>query len=299
MPYDQGRSLTVADAVSEMAPNIKQMGALKFWKRDSREPQPVPPYIVDNKGAEAVKLVLHLRGEATLECNGRAETLQPSSWGLYGFGRSCRIKGSYSQLIIAIPRGLLTARNPNLNSVMKRQFPADSPAVAMAFRFFTWLYEDESYSTPFAHELGDIGIRLLQVALNEQHGRLEGLTRQEKFRSRVMSFVDVHLHDPNLSVETIARANHCSSRYLQKMFGSAESIGRYLWRMRLERCSSALADQANAHRSITEIAFSMGFSNPSHFSRAFRGRFGMTPREYRAEASGGQEKSDRRSGFAA
>ncbi|MBC2777020.1 helix-turn-helix domain-containing protein [Parasphingopyxis marina] len=283
MLHDNGGALAAADPPpASPGSGVKHMGALKFWKRDSRELRPMPNGIAEGDDVEEVKLVLHLSGEALLESGGRAQTLTPSSWGLYAFSKSCRIKGPYSQLVVSMPKRLLAARNPNLDRVMKRQFSAESPAMAMAFRFFTSLYDNDSSGTAFAHELGDIGIRLLQVALDEQQARLEGHTRQEKFRSRIKSFVDTHLHDPGLSVEAIARANHCSTRYLQKMFGDAESIGRYLWRMRLERCSAALADPCHAHRSITEIAFSLGFSNPSHFSRVFRARYGTTPREYRA-----------------
>jgi AraC-like DNA-binding protein len=34
-------------------------------------------------------------------------------------------------------------------------------------------------------------------------------------------------------------------------------------------------------RTVAEIAFDHGFNSPTHFGRAFRCRFGMTPREYR------------------
>jgi AraC-like DNA-binding protein len=265
------------------APSARNLGALTFWTRDSRQlDQPLPAEIARANSDDEVKLVLHLSGEAQLEGGGRVEPLVPGTWGIYAFAKTCKIRGPYTQLIVSIPKYILVSRNPNLASVMKRQFPVETPAVALAFRFFTSLYESASVRAPFEHELADVGIQLLQVALAEQQAQLGGRTRREKFRSRIMSFVDMHLHDPNLTVEGIARANHCSSRYLQKMFGDPESVGRYLWRMRLERCRDALADPSNAELSITEIAFSLGFSNPSHFSRAFRERFATSPREYRA-----------------
>jgi len=266
---------------------IKHMGALTFWKRDSRHPQPQPPREIMEAGPqEQVKLVLHLSGDAQLEGGGRVEPLRPSTWGLYGFSKVCNIKGAYTQLIVSIPRPLLAARSPHFPRIMKRQFPAETPAISLAFHFFTSLYDSESSRTYYPHELGDVGIHLLQVALAEQFARLEGHTRQEKFRARIMSYVDMNIHDPTLTVEGIARTHQCSSRYLQKIFGGRESIGRYLWRMRLERCCAALSDPTNAGRSITEIAFSLGFSNPSHFSRAFRQRYATSPSAFRQQALG-------------
>jgi len=40
---------------------------------------------------------------------------------------------------------------------------------------------------------------------------------------------------------------------------------------------------AEAHQSISEIAFRYGFSDSAHFSRTFRQRFGLSPREFRQQ----------------
>jgi len=275
--------MTAASAPPDMT--VRRLGPLTFWQRDSTQSEySQDPERAERDGQEQVKLVLHLSGEAQLEGGGRIERLLPHSWGLYGFAKTCRITGPFRQLIVSVPKEPLSTRDLHLGRMMKRQFFAETPAVALAFRFFTALGERQIDQTTFGQELGDVGIRLLQLALAEQYDRLEGQTRQEKFRTRIMTYVDMRLHDPNLSVESIAKAHNCSSRYLQKMFGDAESLSRYLWRVRLERCAAALGDHGNSDRSITEIAFSMGFSNTSHFSRAFRQRYATSPRNFRARA---------------
>src|SRR5262249_28167016 len=40
---------------------------------------------------------------------------------------------------------------------------------------------------------------------------------------------------------------------------------------------------AEAHRSISEIAYRYGFCDSAHFSRTFRHRFGLPPREFRQQ----------------
>ena len=81
----------------------------------------------------------------------------------------------------------------------------------------------------------------------------------------------------------MARGVGLSSRYINKLFEAEQSsLGRYIWRCRLERCAARLRDLAWAHRSISEIALEHGFNDLSHFSRAFRQRLGQSPREYRA-----------------
>jgi len=53
---------------------------------------------------------------------------------------------------------------------------------------------------------------------------------------------------------------------------------------RLDATRRDLCDPALAARSISEIAFAWGFNDAAHFSRAFRARFGRSPRELRAGA---------------
>jgi transcriptional regulator GlxA family with amidase domain len=47
-----------------------------------------------------------------------------------------------------------------------------------------------------------------------------------------------------------------------------------------------LADTHNERRSITDIAFSFGFSNMAHFSRVLRSQLGVPPSDYRRMAGG-------------
>jgi AraC-like DNA-binding protein len=51
---------------------------------------------------------------------------------------------------------------------------------------------------------------------------------------------------------------------------------------RLEAAREELARTGAAHRSIAAVAARWGFSNPSHFSRAFRERYGMSPVQWRS-----------------
>ena len=53
-------------------------------------------------------------------------------------------------------------------------------------------------------------------------------------------------------------------------------------RRRLEECAMQLRDPIWARRTITEIAFSWGFNNATHFARVFREKYGLSPRDYRA-----------------
>jgi AraC family transcriptional regulator len=67
------------------------------------------------------------------------------------------------------------------------------------------------------------------------------------------------------------------NRMFKRHFGCA--IGEYGRRCRLERAARELL---HTTASIASIALDAGFADQSHFTRAFRGVFRMTPGEYRA-----------------
>jgi AraC-like DNA-binding protein len=53
------------------------------------------------------------------------------------------------------------------------------------------------------------------------------------------------------------------------------TVSDYLWRARLLHCRQELETQNG--KTITDVAFSWGFSSSSHFSRVFRKHFGFVP----------------------
>jgi len=99
----------------------------------------------------------------------------------------------------------------------------------------------------------------------------------------VQAYMDAHLSDPSLSLSAIARKNGISLRYLHQLFRLTDmSASEWLRLRRLQRCHDILSSPAQATRSITEIAYSMGFGSSSHFSNLFRAQFGRRPSDVRA-----------------
>jgi acetamidase/formamidase/AraC-like DNA-binding protein len=109
---------------------------------------------------------------------------------------------------------------------------------------------------------------------------------------RLCQAIERRLDDPDLTPARVAQAEGISERYLQKLFeGTGSSFTHYLRERRLQRTSADLSNPAEAHHSISEIAFRAGFNDSAHFSRAFRHRFGLSPREFRAQEAERQTAS--------
>ena len=109
-------------------------------------------------------------------------------------------------------------------------------------------------------------------ALREQIETPQGIGHHDELLMRVKAYIEANLGDPELSVEQIAHACSISVRALQRLFAEdpAGSVSHHLWQRRLIRCAEALRDPIQAHRSITDVCFSYGFSSSSHFSRLFK-----------------------------
>ena len=105
--------------------------------------------------------------------------------------------------------------------------------------------------------------------------------QQARLRS-VKAYIEANLSDPNLSLTTIAKNNGISLRYLHQLFRQTDmSVSEWVRVQRLRRCHDLLTSPRRAVQSITEIAFSMGFSSSSHFSNLFRTQFGQRPSDVR------------------
>jgi AraC-like DNA-binding protein len=88
-----------------------------------------------------------------------------------------------------------------------------------------------------------------------------------------------HLHDPDLTVDKASRICGYNRRRLsQELRDKGTTLSREIAKLRSERAEKELAD---TNRRIAEIAQTVGFTDPTVFSRAFKNWTGQSPQEYR------------------
>ena len=88
------------------------------------------------------------------------------------------------------------------------------------------------------------------------------------------------LDDGPPTISQAARAMGVSVRTLQRHFRKHDlSYTRLVDEVRL---AVAVDRLSNSSAKMIEIAFDLGYSDPAHFTRAFRRWFGVSPREYRS-----------------
>ena len=104
--------------------------------------------------------------------------------------------------------------------------------------------------------------------------------------SRAKSYIAQHLHNVDLDVKCIASAIGVSGSHLHRAFDTEDlTLMRYVWSCRLERAADLLTRRYGPVVTIREIAYRCGFQNPAHFSRTFKERFGVSPREAAAHGA--------------
>lgn len=93
---------------------------------------------------------------------------------------------------------------------------------------------------------------------------------------------------PQITLAQLARAAHVTPEHLCRLFRQSLDLCpvKCVRLARLERAATLLA---RSNLAIKEIAHSIGFASPYHFSRKFREVYGVAPREYRQSIREGEE----------
>ena len=229
-------------------------------------------------------LVLLTEGSAKLSRSGKHITLSEGEWTLAQGHLVVTAEQRAGLLVVRLGKDFNLQSAEQLRSFMLCRYDEACGAAQMVYSHAVGMVEIESkVSLGAGQELAAITAHLVRLALTEASAVRPLIGMRDTLRVRIRNYVERNLRDPNLSIDGIAARFKCSKRNLHKVFQEeGDTLNRLLWSTRLDRCRVDLEDPMLRHRSITEIAFGWGFNSSAHFSRAFRARFGVTPRDIRA-----------------
>jgi AraC-like DNA-binding protein len=253
----------------------------------------------DTAAAHSYSLVVQLTGSGTLCQYGQEAHMQPGDLAL------CDNSAPHSHfmaerselLLLRVPAHALRGHQPSPEQFCGRRLASTTGTTSVAAALVTNLCHRTRTSLPppvqegLAHQL----LEMIAISYALAFDKLIAPSSVVGGRyAKARRFIEQHLRDPELGPQKIARSLNVSSRYLRMIFaGEKDSVSSYILRRRLEEVAHQLADARWRGRSICEIAFDWGFNSAPHFSRSFRERYGMSPREYRAQHSvNGQVERD-------
>jgi AraC-like DNA-binding protein len=94
-----------------------------------------------------------------------------------------------------------------------------------------------------------------------------------------------HLGSRTLTIDGLASRHRVTPRYIQRLFeNEGTSFTEFVLGQRLARAHRLLSDPRQVERTISSIAFEVGFGDLSYFNRVFRRRFGDMPSNVREAA---------------
>ncbi|GAA3098356.1 AraC family transcriptional regulator [Pseudonocardia yunnanensis] len=189
-------------------------------------------------------------------------------------------------LTLHFSRELLPLRTTEITEACARSAHPAAPAMQMLSGYLGRLFDAADDLTAAQRlDAGRAAIEMLVMVLRDVAPSVpSGDGPKEVLLDMMRTHVREHLADPGLRVEELARRHYVSVRHAYSLFARIGTTpGVYLREQRLLAAQAMLSDPQLAQLSLSAIAADVGFLDIRTFERAFRRRYGMTPRGWRRE----------------
>ncbi len=232
------------------------------------------------------ELTIQIEGECAFSQDGRDIVTGPRSMVLYDSRRPYRMRfqGPYRQVSLKVPRAALRERVPSVDRLVALHLAADRIPGRFIYDLASGLCErPNDIPAALSGRLEQHVLELTATALLDETTGAPLSASHISQLDRIKGFILAHLDDPDLSPRAIAAAHGISLRRLYELFEAEEQqVAKFVQAQRLDRIRRELGDPLMKGLPINSIALKRGFKDFSHFSRAFRRQFGVSPGAFRS-----------------
>ena len=156
---------------------------------------------------------------------------------------------------------------------------------------------DAFLSKPFQMEELHVNIEKLIENVRRLRGKFSGALAQkdrfedlevkgnnEQLMERIMKSVNENLSDSDFNVEKLASDVGISRAQLHRKMKEITGVSTsdFIRNIRLEQAARLIRENK---LNLTQVAYTVGFTNQSHFSTIFKRQYGMSPSEYAAKSN--------------
>ena len=230
---------------------------------------------------------------ASARANGRETMIEAGDAFLAPCGGCASIQvpheGEFTS--VRLPRAALAGNVIRLEDAYCRRIPHDTPALVLFKRYLALLnneaaaLDDSSLDHSLVTHVYDL-LAIMLGATCDASAIADGRGVRAARMKMIKGDIARHLTHAGLSVNTVAARHKVSPRYVQRLFDECGStFTEYVIERRLERAHRLLSDPRHRDRTLTTIAFAVGFNDLSYFQRRFRRRYGATPSDLRPKVS--------------
>lgn len=106
----------------------------------------------------------------------------------------------------------------------------------------------------------------------------------------IKSFIEQRLSDAKLKPQTLMDEFGVTRSTLYRLFEPIGGVSAYITQRKLHRAFRLITDTLQPRQRISQLAFDVGFSHPSAFTRAFKDFFGLSPTDVQMLAAQSKER---------
>ena len=234
------------------------------------------------RSADQLLIVLQIEGSVDTNSAGRWARREVGDVSISDYARPFHsVSTDYAILIVHLAResapAALLALEPH-----GLVFPRESGAARLIGAAIQEFYAQADDLTLSEAEAAIEGVVAMTTAC--ARGRLAGDEADlvKSRRKAALDYIDAHLGNAQLGPDEIADAANLSRASLYRLLAAEHGIRAVLLTRRLDEALRLMLADNKDERSLKEIARCCGFGGMSQFSRAFRARFGVPPRQYLA-----------------
>lgn len=224
--------------------------------------------------------VFQLEGSAEIEQDDRRSVLNSGDITLLDASRPCSINWQETsrQVSLLVPRQIIEQQCRFQEIRCALTLSRSLPTVQLSHRLLQESMGNASLSDSESEAALEAMICLLRPAFLQREAVVP---RKERQFQNVLSLIDDHIQSETLRPEWIASESGMSVRSLYRMFADKGLVvAQYIKNRRLDLCARVLRSTGDDEK-LAGIGYNWGFADHSHFSTAFKQRFGVSPGEYR------------------
>jgi len=227
------------------------------------------------------------QGCGRVEHRGRESDLTPGDFVLLDPAQSYRIRfdNPMEALILRVPRALLLQRLGDVDEFLGVRIPGhEGPgALLSSFVLSAWSRVSSQFDPAWSDALSNIMLSLIEVTYARRPQMQATASAQTLARrQQAIELIDAHMQDPDFGVRELAEKIGVTPRYVQLLFAPLDvTPSVFILNRRLDFAARCFT-HSNKPRRASEVAYSCGFNDLSYFCRAFKHRFGVSPRDYLA-----------------
>jgi AraC family transcriptional regulator, positive regulator of tynA and feaB len=194
------------------------------------------------------------------------------------------VKGEFSQIMfLRMPRHLVLSRYPWLRERTAQCFDSEEPGTAVLRSLLRGLLDSAAFLEHEQCTAALVGAACL-LGVPKPPPAASSATELNWRARAALAYIDAELPDPALNATRVAEAQGISRRRLDEILlrTVGTSLNAHIWTRRLEQAATDLRDPRYIDRTVTDIAFSVGFVDAAHFARSFKRRYCSSPRDWRS-----------------